>query len=243
MIPLLSIVPIRKEPSETSEMVSQLLFGEEVEALEVSGSWTKVKVKHDGYIGWVDTIMLSDENVKTSHNIVTSVTADIKSDGGVFPVVMGTFLPPVENGRFVIGASEYELINGVISSHAMDADTAMSTLMQLRNAPYLWGGRSSLGIDCSGFAQLFYRLMGKMIPRDAYLQIELGDDVFLSDAQVGDLAFFEKEGRVCHVGVMIDSNNIIHSSGQVRIDIIDANGIYVKSRNKYSHKLLSVKRL
>lgn len=244
MISLLSIVPIRGEAAESSEMVSQLLFGEEVEVQETVGSWSKVWALHDGYEGWVDTKMLSEnEDALAQQSVVTSLTATLKSNDILYPITMGALLPSPENGGFSIANKIFELIDGTVASQFLDTDAALALLLHLQNAPYLWGGRSPFGIDCSGFSQLFYRLKGRSIPRDASQQINLGDDVFLSEAHAGDLAFFEKEGRITHVGVLIDSETIIHASGQVRIDRIDANGIYLKDKQEYSHRLVGVKRL
>jgi len=244
MISLLSIIPVRSEAAESSEMVSQLLFGEGVARLEEVGSWTKIKTLHDNYEGWVDTKMLSPIAAPPAdYTTVTSLTAILRTDAVTFPVVIGSRLPILDKSHFVLGDKEFELISGDVMHGTMDMEAAIKAIFQLKNAPYLWGGRTPFGIDCSGFSQLFYRLIGKSIPRDASQQIALGEDVFLSQAQAGDLAFFEKEGRVTHVGVLLDSSTIIHASGHVRIDGIDANGIYVKGSQSYSHKLVGVKRL
>jgi hypothetical protein len=244
MISLISINPIRREAAESAEMISQLLFGEDLEVLEEAGTWTKIKTLHDNYEGWVDTKMLSERQIPIKdYSIVTSLTATLKSDDATFPVVMGSRIPNLSIGRFVLGTKWFELLSGEISARPFGTEAAIQALFQLKNAPYLWGGRSPFGIDCSGLSQLFYRLIGKDIPRDASQQIALGEDVFLSEAQAGDLAFFEKEGRVTHVGVLLDNSTIIHASGHVRIDGIDANGIYIKAKQSYSHTLVGVKRL
>ncbi len=243
MISLLSIIPIRSEARESSEMVSQLLFGEEVEVLEVSGSWSKVKTLHDDYEGWVDTKMLSCEKIGEEVALVVSPSAVFELDGCQFSVTLGAKLPICENGIFKIENKEFRLVDGIVSEDALDMEEALDIMKTMVRTPYLWGGRTPWGIDCSGFSQLFYRLQGVDLPRDASQQVRCGYDIFLQEAQAGDLAFFEKEGRVTHVGILLDNKTIIHASGWVRIDAIDANGIFVKESQSYSHKLLGVKRM
>jgi len=243
MISLLSIVPIRREAAESSEMVSQLLFGEQVEVLEDCGAWLNVKTQHDDYEGWVDSKMLWDASLSEEVAIVTSLTATLACEGEHFPLTLGGLLPLPQNGFFKLAGQDFKLIDGQVAAEALSLEQALETIKQMKHSPYLWGGRTPFGIDCSGFSQLFYRLQGVDLPRDASQQVSCGDDVFLQEASAGDLAFFEKDGRVTHVGILLDAQHIIHASGWVRVDTIDANGIFVKESQSYSHKLLGVKRL
>ena len=117
-----------------------------------------------------------------------------------------------------------------------------NALMYL-NAPYLWGGRSPLGIDCSGFTQMVYRLQGINLPRDAYQQAEVGTTLsFIEESDPGDLAFFDNnEGKITHVGIILEENHIIHASGKVRIDRIDQQGIFNTEIGTHTHKLRLIK--
>lgn len=240
---LLSIIPVRREASESSEMVSQLLYGEEVELLEETPQWLRIKTKHDNYEGWVDRKMLSESDEEDFPNIVLSLSATLSSAEHRFPLTMGAKLPELEDNMLMIGDEHYAVEHGWIGRPDMDVEGAVELILQLKDAPYLWGGRHPFGIDCSGLSQLFYRLMGREIPRDASQQVKLGEEVFLQEAEAGDLAFFVKNEKVTHVGVLLDNKTIIHASGKVRIDDIDNSGIFVKEDKTYSHQLLSVKRL
>ena len=113
------------------------------------------------------------------------------------------------------------------------------------NSPYLWGGRSPFGIDCSGFTQMVFKLNGIKLPRDAYEQAEIGKTLnFIEETQKGDLAFFDnEEGKIIHTGIIIDKNKIIHSSGKVRIDNLDHYGIFNAETGKYSHNLRLIKKV
>ncbi len=253
----LSIVPMRKEQSERSEMVSQVLFGELYEVLEETEKWVYVKLFHDGYEGWIDKRMhvgVSEEYagkygmespVLTTEvfNIVTK-----KGDYGHKLLVAGSVLPffQAENREMRIGEDEYTLVTRT-------KDVGIESLRELiityalmyYNTPYLWGGRSPYGIDCSGLTQMVYRLAGIGIPRDAALQVNCGQNFsFIEEALPGDLAFFGDEaGAITHVGVLWEKNRIIHASGKVRVDKIDHQGIFNEELKRYTHTLKVIKRM
>ena len=117
------------------------------------------------------------------------------------------------------------------------------TALLYLNTPYLWGGKTPFGIDCSGLTQMVYRLNGIKIKRDAFQQANQGKilNVF-NDIKPGNLAFFSnKEGEISHVGILINNNSIIHAHGKVRVDQFDENGIYNSKLENYSHKLKFIK--
>ncbi len=248
----LSIIPLRKEASHSSEMVSQILFGETYEVVQEQNNWRLIKCIYDDYEGWIDVNQHQELNEKDFMNITGSdagVALELVSSAASgyhsIPVVCGSSLPFFDGMNFKIGKEKFIYNGQAIQSEAKNIVLLERVAMRYLNAPYLWGGRSPFGIDCSGFTQVVYKFAGVQLLRDAYQQAEQGAVVnFIEEAQAGDLAFFGNEaGKIIHVGMILKDNRIIHSSGKVRIDKIDHFGIHNAETKKYSHQLKVIKRV
>ena len=229
-----TVAPVRAEAADKSEIVTEILFGESFDVLEVQKNWTKIKMHFDGYEGWMDTQQYRaiSENDLQSRKVTTITEA--------FSSVM------MNDGRTLLSMGSEVEFPAVASrrSHDMRESIAL-TAQEFLNVPYLWGGKSFFGVDCSGFTQLVFKIHNVKLPRDAYQQAETGEALtFVEEAQPGDLAFFENsEGRIIHVGIMLQDQKIIHASGKVRIDTLDSSGIFNKELNKHTHKLRFVRNL
>ena len=250
-----SIVPLRLEPSDRSEMVSQLLFGESYDVIDELKGWLLVKVVHDGYEGWIDKkqslppefIQGADDLAKSVH-IVADNFAVAYRNGDISPVTLcrGSVLPQYRKEKFTLAGQEYRYSgNTEILPELPQPERIADAAMDYLNAPYLWGGRTPLGIDCSGFTQMVCRLCGISLKRDASLQAQQGEMInFISESKPGDLAFFENPvGNIIHTGILTGNGKIIHASGSVRIDSIDHNGIFNSDTGKYTHSLRIIKRM
>lgn len=244
----LSVIPLRAEADDRSEQVSQVLFGETFEITEWKDNWVKIITTLDNYPGWIGRLQFKmlghlayKRNKQTptriTHHAVTQVWKI--TNNSILYLPMGSSLSFLKGTTCNIGDEKFEIIGELCENETL-AVTAISFL----NTPYLWGGRTHFGIDCSGFTQAVFRTQGINLPRDARLQVEEGDVINnLSDSGLGDLAFFEnKEGKIVHVGIMLNNEKIIHASGKVKIDSIDEEGIYSEDQKKYTHKLTVVKR-
>jgi len=249
----LSIVPVRSSASDKSEMVSQLLFGEVVELLEKKGSWAKIRCSWDNYIGWIDikqVKLITPSEFKlfsSKHSCSLELVQPAISDDYYLPITLGSNLPNYDGLRFSINGSSFTFSGQVITPFDIKPNTELVLKIARRYlyAPYLWGGRSPLGIDCSGFTQVVFKLVGINLPRDAYEQVDRGELVdFVEESQDGDLAFFEnRKGKITHVGILLPEGQIIHASGHVRIDKIDHYGIFNIEKEKYTHRLRVIKRI
>ena len=268
-----TVTPVRQEPSEGSEQLTQLLFGEVCEVLDRLPRWTKIRSTLDGQEGWVDFKMLSPapkssqkvkgERLNIKGEGVISVPMAIATDmetGEELMLTLGTRLPNYSHGTFEVLGQQY-LIDPTCVSTAQrstgEADLQQSDLQRsdlatiaqsLLNAPYLWGGKNAMGMDCSGFTQVVYAAQGINLLRNAREQMTQGELVpSLAEAQPGDLAFFDHADRdpkatnISHVGVLLSPTEIIHCSGCVHIDTIDEQGIHLPD-GELTHHLVQIKR-
>ena len=253
----LSIVPVRTDPSETSEMCTQLLFGEHYTILEENKKWCKVRLAYDDYEGWIDQKMVNETEeviflqlAQQQLTVTTNPFNIVQPENGYsnFLIVAGSSLPfyKSSNNTFRIG-TEYYTIQGekILQAKKNIRNILIENALKYFNSPYLWGGRSPFGVDCSGFTQILYKMIGMPIPRDANQQANIGENLtFVEEALPGDLAFFDnEEGKIVHVGIIWEKNKIIHSSGKVRIDNIDHFGIFNIDTGRYSHQLRLMKRI
>lgn len=248
----LSSIPMRAEASDQSEMVNQALFGEVYKVLESSMKWMRIQLQHDQYEGWIDRnqyqridsneVEIALNNKVYSSESVQLLTAENPSQDSY--ILMGSPLPGLMNQKLILGGVNFKF-EGAYSSGLLTRESLVSFALAYLNTPYLWGGRSPFGIDCSGFTQMVYRLTGVNIPRDASQQAQKGETLsFLEECEPGDLAFFDNvEGKITHVGIILNHQEIIHASGKVRIDKIDHSGIFNAEINRHTHNLRLIKRI
>jgi cell wall-associated NlpC family hydrolase len=246
----LSVVPLRSEASDSSEMISQLLCGECVEVLEQTEKWTRVKCLWDNYEAWVDNkqIITGIEEQDALASLRAQVQIDRYAEVEMYNAtallsIASTINTELVNKYLTIAKCRFTGRSVEMGAKAIESISQLS--LKWLNTPYLWGGRSLFGIDCSGFTQSVFKMHGVKLHRDAYQQAEQGNLVsFVEEALPGDLAFFDNaEERIIHVGIVLENQQIIHASGQVRIDRLDHQGIFNVDTKKYSHKLRIIKRL
>lgn len=249
----LSVVPLRAEPAHRSEQISQLLFGESYEVMQEQHGWLLIRCLYDDYQGWINAaqhvglaekdFMLLGDTVKA---VALETACTASSSESSLALLAGSTLPAFDGLNFKIGREKF-VYNGqaIIPDGARNPVLLEKVAMRYLNAPYLWGGRSPFGIDCSGFTQVVFKFLNIALKRDAYQQAEEGVALnFLEESTVGDLAFFaNEEGKITHTGILLKDNRIIHASGKVRIDKIDHFGIFQTETKKYSHQLKIIRRV
>ena len=241
----LSIVPLRLEPTDTSEMVSQVLYGEYFKILEERGKWSRVRTAFDSCEAWIDNKQyhkISEEDYNRFETEEPILSADLiefisGENQNLIPIPLGSVL----NFTSILNHAH----SGTKTSGKKEKDSLIETAFLYLNAPFLWGGKTPFGIDSSGFTQMVYKLNGYCLSRNAADQAKQGESLsFIEESEPGDLAFFDnKEGVITHVGIMMNDNYIIHADGKVRLDRIDHSGIYNADIRRHTHQLRVIKKI
>lgn len=251
----LPLIPLRDDVSNKSEMISQVLFGESFEILESTKEHVYVRLAHDGYQGWIslkqqeyiaEEEYLALQGQQYLSDLSTTSMAIKMGKEENLHLLPGCTLPFWDEAVFRINQQQYLYLGLSRIPQAQNIEQELEEVCRFYlNAPYLWGGRTLFGIDCSGFVQAVYRFFGIHLLRDAWQQAGQGKQVdFAQEARLGDLAFFDnEEGRITHVGIFLHEGEIIHASGRVKIDRIDSQGIYSAEENRYTHNLRIIKRM
>ncbi|MFD0975515.1 C40 family peptidase [Salinimicrobium gaetbulicola] len=241
----LGIVPLRLEPTDTSEMVSQVLYGEYFKILEERGKWSRIRTAFDSLEAWIDNkqyVKVSEEDYQKFDSEDPVLSADLiefisNDQQNLMPIPLGSLL----NFTAFLNHSH----TGNKTSGKMDKNRLIESAFLYLNAPFLWGGKTPFGIDSSGLTQMVYKLNGYRLPRNAAEQAKQGESLsFIEESEPGDLAFFDdKDGVITHVGLMMNDNYIIHADGKVRLDRIDHSGIYNADLRRHTHKLRVIKKI
>ncbi len=256
LVCVVPVCPIRAEPSHRSEQVTQLLFGEKCQLLETTKDFLRVKLLFDNYEGWCQVNQLEEvleeelaenELPATARMLAPGWINEIKVNGQLMQIPFGSTLPIADGGDVQLGKFKVEYNGEAIrpEKNTLTEDLVKKFSFTFLNTPYLWGGRSVFGVDCSGFTQMVFNCMNIPLLRDAYQQATQGYAIgFIQEAKCGDLAFFDNEaGRITHVGILLSADTIIHASGKVRVDTIDNFGIVSSDTGKRTHNLRVIKRL
>lgn len=251
---ILGCAALRALPGDRSEMVSQILFGETYTVLDKKNNWLLVRLDYDAYEGWLDQAQhfhidegwfeQSISEVNRTCNLSRIIEAT-NENGSNTLISFGSNFPLLKGNNFEIGHKKFFLPENFNYLKDISSLSICQRATMLLNTPYLWGGRSIFGMDCSGFTQIVFKSCGIRIYRDAYQQASQGVPIdFIEEALPGDLAFFDNhEGSIVHVGIIMTNSQIIHASGYVRLDHIDHQGIYNTELNKYTHKLRLIRRV
>jgi len=250
----LSVVPVRAESSDKIEQVTQLLFGDHYEVIDQTNDrkWLKVRAHFDQYGGWIDEKQhhaISKEYFEylnhAEFKITTDVTSSILYNKSRQIILMGSMIPISSSELFKMEEQFAFIGEAKNLGQKREFEFLRTTAIKYLNSPYLWGGKSTFGVDCSGFTQMVFKICGYRLLRDSGQQATQGKPVSeLHDAKPGDLAFFKSnDDKINHVGILLEQDKIIHASGRVRVDHLNEEGILNLENKIYTHQLSHLRRI
>lgn len=222
----LTQIPLRSMPDSASEMLSQLIYGERYLILAQQNDWYNVRTYFDSYEGWISGSSINKSPVPEPLHIQQELFA-------IHPI----------GEKVVITSMGSELPVALLSYEEQLCRDVCELAKRFLGVPYLWGGRTFTGIDCSGLVQIVYKSIGVQLERDASKQQKMGKALKFNDIIAGDLVFFEKNERVTHVGLALGNDEIIHAHGEVRIDKLTKKGIINSDTDLLTHAYHSAKRV
>jgi hypothetical protein len=243
-----TFITLRAAPSHRSEMTNQILFGERFQVLESCSTWLKVKASFDGYTGWIDSLPGGYKVWREEpEGIITGgMLTCIREDGSRMTLMPGSELFGLREDLSAFSLGDEHFLTpatdlSMLAPHVSVEETALHFL----NAPYLWGGRTPAGTDCSGLVQIVFKIHGTGLPRNAAKQAATGTTInFFTEAEPGDILFFSEDNdEITHTGILYDSVTIIHAYGRVRKDKVDHQGIWSEEKGAYTHRLRLIKRI
>lgn len=264
-ISLHSVVPVRAEAREGAEQLTQMLFGETCEVLEQQLRWNRVKLHSDGQEGWADYKMITpmspseyqsySEAYKTSACVIYPMAYAVSENNQqTIPLTAGTRLTNYKDGRFEVLGVGFRIDASMVAEKPLELNhqNLQQVVRFFLNVPYLWGGKNAMGMDCSGFTQTIMGIFGRRLLRNASEQATQGKQVnSLKEVETGDLVFFDHDdGRISHVGIVLDNERVIHCSGRVKVEKLDEKGISSVEQSDpqhpqgiYTHHLVCIRRV